>query len=533
MSKLSSKKKRRTGPITSTQRDFGDVNLDNIIYTSRDEQLFQRHLEVAIELSRKSSAIQDSQETKKSDPVVQPLDQPSSPSGDGSSQETRKTDLATLNLPSSSSDELSQEKKKSNLSLNISEEMVLPATKDEKELKSNGLSQETKKSNLPGHSDLSTTSEEILLPSTKKRKSDEGFSQETKKSNLPGHSDLETTSEEIFLPPTKKRKSDGAQGDLIKKKNLPKKSIRILDSDDDDSSFDDFQDDDSDEDFVMSKKPVPPAKKEKKNKLARSKKNDQVDEKKKKKDSKSQEDSPIRPKSKSRKLLKIESEDEDDDIIPDLDEDQPKAVVSKKDDSLKITVKADSSNSWKIMPEKKSSPVKRETRIKKPAKKIESEEDDDDDFNMEKDGENVKPKQMANIINKPKKEQKESSPKKSSNLLKPTKKMAAATTPTTSVNKIVKTTPKVSTAAKPKDTTSVTPSPQPSPSSALGVRTRPIFQMPKWNPPAMIGKGSGNKSSPSSSFSALKISSNSPGIRVGLSRLVTQFLIWFVVFGNS
>ena len=74
---------------------------------------------------------------------------------------------------------------------------------------------------------------------------------------------------------------------------------------------------------------------------------------------------------------------------------------------MKITVKADSSNSWKIMPEKKSSPVKRETRIKKPAKKIESEEDDDDDFNMEKDGENVKPKQMANNINKPKKEQKE------------------------------------------------------------------------------------------------------------------------------
>ena len=531
MSKLSSKKKRRTGPITSTQRDFGDVNLDNIIYTSRDEQLFQRHLEVAIELSRKSSAIQDSQETKKSDPI-KPLDQPSSPSGDGSSQETRKTNLATLNLPSSSSDELSQEKKKSDLSLNISEEMVLPATKDEKELKSNGLSQETKKSNLPGHSDLSSTSEEILLPSTKKRKSDEGFSQETKKSNLPGHSDLETTSEEIFLPPTKKRKSDGAQGDLIKKKNLPKKSIRILDSDDDDdSSFDDFQDDDSDEDFVMSKKPVPPAKKEKKNKLARSKKNDPIDEKKKKKDSKSQEDSPIRPKSKSRKLLKIESEDEDDDIIPDLDEDQPKAVVSKKDDSLKLTVKADSSNSWKIMPEKKSSPVKRETRIKKPVKKIESEEDDDDDFNMEKDGENVKPKQMANIINKPKQEQ--NSPKKSSKLSKTSKKTAAATTTTTtttSVNKIVKTTPKVSTAAKPKDTTSVTPSPQPSPSSALGVRTRPIFQMPKWNPPAMIGKGSGNKSSPSSSFSALKISSNSPGIRVGLSRLVTQFLIWFVVF---
>merc|ERR1711974_147893 len=58
-------------------------------------------------MSRKSSAVQDSQETKKSDPVVQPLDQPS-PSGDGSSQETRKTDLATLNLPSSSSDELSQ-----------------------------------------------------------------------------------------------------------------------------------------------------------------------------------------------------------------------------------------------------------------------------------------------------------------------------------------------------------------------------------------------------------------------------------------
>ena len=494
MSKLSSKKKRRTGPITSTQRDFGDVNLDNIIYTSRDEQLFQRHLEVAIEMSRKSSAIQDSQETKKSDPL-QPLDQPSSPSGDGSSQETRKTNLATLNLPSSSSDELSQEKKKSNLSLNISEEMVLPATKDEKELKSNGLSQETKKSNLPGHSDL------------------------------------ETTSEEIFLPPTKKRKSDGAQGDLIKKKNLPKKSIRILDSDDDDSSFDDFQDDDSDEDFVMSKKPVPPAKKEKKNKLARSKKNDPIEDKKKKKDSKSKEDSPIRPKSKSRKLLKIESEDEDDDIIPDLDEDQPKAVVSKKDDSLKLTVKADSSNSWKIMPEKKSSPVKRETRIKKPVKKIESEEDDDDDFNMEKDGENVKPKQMANIINKPKQEQ--NSPKKSSKLSKTSKKTAAATTTTTtttSVNKIVKTTPKVSTAAKPKDTTSVTPSPQPSPSSALGVRTRPIFQMPKWNPPAMIGKGSGNKSSPSSSFSALKISSNSPGIRVGLSRLVTQFLIWFVVF---
>merc|ERR1712223_1291986 len=89
-------------------------------------------------MSRKSSAVQDSQETKKSDPFVQPLDQPSSPSGDGSSQETRKTDLATLNLPSSSSDELSQE---------------------------------TKKSNLPGHSDLETTSEEIFLPPTKKRKS--------------------------------------------------------------------------------------------------------------------------------------------------------------------------------------------------------------------------------------------------------------------------------------------------------------------------------------------------------------------------
>ena len=469
MSKLKTKRKSRGGPITSTQRDFGDINLDNIIYTSRDERVFNRHLEVAIELSRKNSAIQDLQVTKKADPV-RPLDQPSSPfsSPDGSSQEPKKTDVATLNQPSSS-DEISQEPKKTDLAT-----LNQPSSSDE-------ISQENKKSDLPN------ISEEIVLPT----KEPKGFSQDTLRM-----SDLSTTSEEILLP-TKKRKSDDAAGDLLEKN--PPKSRRILDSDDDDD-FEDFQDRiDSDEDFVVSKKP-PPAKKEKKNKLPRSKKNDAVD--KKKKDSvsrpKSKEDSPIKPKSKAKRILKIESEDEDD-IIPDLDIDEDKS----KEVSLK-----------NMPSEKKSSPVKREI---KSTKKIDQDEDGDDDFNMEKDGENVKPKQIATI--KPRHEQKQS-PKKSSNLFKSHKK--TATTTTTSYDKTAKTATKVST-AKPKDSTPI-PQPSPSSSSSLGVRTRPIFQMPKWNPPAMIGKGSGNTSSPSTSLSTLKISSSSPGIRVGLSRLVNYSL---------
>ena len=65
MSKLS-RRGSRGGPITSTQIDGGENGDDNDEYLSREERVFKRQLEMAIEKSKQSTE-QESSKKRKND----------------------------------------------------------------------------------------------------------------------------------------------------------------------------------------------------------------------------------------------------------------------------------------------------------------------------------------------------------------------------------------------------------------------------------------------------------------------------------
>ena len=91
MSKLSKKRsgKSAVGPVTSTQNDVANCDEE---YMDREERVFQRQLQHAIEISKKSA-------------VATLLNEPSS--SDGSSQETKKStplrELGDIGTPEESS----------------------------------------------------------------------------------------------------------------------------------------------------------------------------------------------------------------------------------------------------------------------------------------------------------------------------------------------------------------------------------------------------------------------------------------------
>ena len=474
MSRLSRRKggSRFGGPITSTQID-GGVGKPEEEYMSREERVFNRQLEAAIELSKKTASEESSESSQESiakisrnDPAQQVSSEKSS---EGDANKSSSKSEETLDLEYQSKPSLGSEKKRK-----------LDDTDDSLDI---ALKKKPKARKIFDDSD-DDSEDEFCGMDVNDDDSDEEFTVTKKKPNKPAPKTKDKKAKE---QPTASQIANAVTQDLppstskvlakepvkIKLTESPVKRqsranvLKITDSDDDDDLFD----------TKLFAKDNPSKIKSSAN-------------------TKLNKQSPVKKSStkKSTKARIVSDDDDDDDF------------AGTKVETVKPKPK-------------QKSPVKKPAKKSK-AKKIESDEDDedDDDFAGANNVENVKPKVQAPPPKAKVTETKKPIPEKSLPTPKPStptvadKKPKAKVETKTPVAKSAPVTPKTPTSAfkSPAQVEKKTPS-----TPSFGSRSSPAFHVPKWNPPAMLGRGQTSKS-PATAISSLSI--NSPGIKVGLSR---------------